>query len=120
MADFTKEQRVLAAVWWHDQHIDQATRADVQERFNNRFGIKAPQFRISKQWEFFLFSTGTVVKDSPRLRRPKSRTNKNKTEQVAKKIIFRVWHTPKDPLLYHEKGPEPGRVSANAHYNIVG
>ena len=77
MADtslFTKEQRILVAVWWHEHEIDQITKSDVTNKYTQRFGIKAtPNYKTIKCWEKKHFSSGSAA-DSPRLGRPNVRT----------------------------------------------
>ncbi|BFZ22970.1 hypothetical protein BsWGS_26009 [Bradybaena similaris] len=69
---YTIEERLIAAVWVHDQVLEKRSMTDVSSKFQERFKKPAPTKDILLAWEKKTFASGSVL-GARRSGRPASR-----------------------------------------------
>ena len=73
LSDYSIEERMIASVWVHDRHRENQSLSMIKNKFEQRFGKKAPTDPTLLKWEEKAFKFGSVL-DAPRSGRRKTRT----------------------------------------------
>ncbi|CAG9861967.1 unnamed protein product [Phyllotreta striolata] len=58
MKNYTKEQKIVAAVWYHERHYTGMTYEQLKVNFYVRFRLALPENKTLRQWELQLFRSG--------------------------------------------------------------
>ncbi|CAG9858427.1 unnamed protein product [Phyllotreta striolata] len=58
--EYTREQKIVAAVWMHERKYNFQTYDDIRKNFQIRFQLPAPDPKEINNWEKQLFSVGEI------------------------------------------------------------
>ncbi|XP_050510282.1 uncharacterized protein LOC126887019 [Diabrotica virgifera virgifera] len=65
---FTREQKIIATVWYHERAFTGMSYEELKDNFMIRFKLKYPTRHTLREWDQQLFAEGAPLKKKARLR----------------------------------------------------